>query len=222
MTALNPTIDLERCLNSLRWFLDTFCYRLNKNVQKLIIVLARFVLTHCFITCPEVSANPFHQLIGTAMGTPFAVVYANIHLFFIETDIVYSFQSCTNLYSRFLDDGITFWEGSDEDFAVFSDAFNRFDPTSRFIWSICSKAAVMLDLSIKISIDKIPSRSTLSQAVPLHTCHSAHFMFCERLQRLSRLCYKARLLTHQIMMDGLGVANYCIPNSENAITVTNG
>ena len=98
---------------------------------------------------------PFHQVIGTAMGTPFAVVYANIHMFFIETEIMYSFSQCVRLYSRFLDDGITFWEGSDEDFAVFSNAFNQVDSSIRFIWSDCSKSAAMSDLFIEISDDEI-------------------------------------------------------------------
>ena len=155
VTALYPSIDLERGLKSLSWFLETFCFRLDKDVQALVLVLARFVLTHCYITCPEISVNPFHQMIGTAMGTSFAVVYANIHLFFIETNIVNSFSESIDLYSRFLDDGITFWGGSDEDFAVFSKAFNDVDPSIKFIWTDCSKSAIVLDLSIKIQYDRI-------------------------------------------------------------------
>ena len=37
----------------------------------------------------------------------------------------------------------------------FSNAFNQVDPSIRFIWSDCSKSAVMLDLSIEISDDKM-------------------------------------------------------------------
>ena len=93
VTALYPSIDLERGLTSLRWFLNTFSSEYQDNKLKdLIMVLARFVLTHCFITCPEISKNPFHQLIGTAMGTTFAVVYANIHMIFIEWSIIYNYK----------------------------------------------------------------------------------------------------------------------------------
>ena len=106
VTALYPSIDLERGLKSLKWFLETFCFEFEPAVTELILVLARFVLTHCYISCPEVSANPFLQLIGTAMGTSFAVVYANIHLIFVETNIIYSFPDCFSIYSRFIDDGI--------------------------------------------------------------------------------------------------------------------
>ena len=151
VTALYPSIDLERGLKSLRWFLNTFCNDFHDEVKKLVLSLSRFVLTHCYISCPEVSANPFLQLVGTAMGTSFAVVYANIHLICIETEIIYSFNVCFRFYFRFIDDGITLWHGSDEDFQVFSQAFNSIDPTIRFIWSNLSKLAIFLDLSIEIS-----------------------------------------------------------------------
>ena len=120
VTALYPSIDLERGLISMKWFLETFCVDFQPEVTKLVLVLARFVLTHCYISCPEVSAHPFLQLIGTAMGTSFAVVYANIHLFFVETNIVYSFNVCYSFYYRFIDDGICLWHGSDENFEIFS------------------------------------------------------------------------------------------------------
>ena len=72
----------------MKWFLNTFCTEFLPDVVQLVLVLARFVLTHCYIACPEVSVNPFLQLIGTAMGTPFAVVYASIHLIFVETNAI--------------------------------------------------------------------------------------------------------------------------------------
>ena len=72
------------------------------------MILDCFVLTHCYITCPEISKNPFHQLIGTAMAATFSVVYVNIHIVFIEMNIVYSLWQCINLYNWFLDHGICF------------------------------------------------------------------------------------------------------------------
>ena len=83
VTALYPSIDLERGLKSLEWFLGAECNFNNELTQQLsdfILTLSRFVLTHCYISCPEISENIFHQVIGTAMGTSFAVVYAIIHM----------------------------------------------------------------------------------------------------------------------------------------------
>ena len=152
VTALYPSIDLERGLNSLRWFLQTFCVEYqDKTFKDLIMVFARFVLTNCFISCPEVSENPFLQLIGTAMGTTFAVVYANVHMIFIEWNIVYSFKQCIQLYNRFLDDGICFWIGSDDEFKAFSQALGTVDPSIRMIWTKLTLRAIYLDLSLEIS-----------------------------------------------------------------------
>ena len=153
VTALYPSIHLESGLRSLAWFLETFCPEFSPVVKELVIVLARFVLRHCYISCPEVSEHPFLQLIGTAMGTSFAVMYANIHVMFIEFEIVLSFSECVILYRRLVDDGKVLWLGSDEDFAVFSRAFSSIDPMIIFIWTALSNKAVYLDLRIEISDD---------------------------------------------------------------------
>lgn len=85
------------------------------------------------------------------MGTTFAVVYANIHMIFIEWNIVYSFKQCIRLYNRFLDDGICFWVGSDAEFLVFSEALGKVDPLIRIIWTKLTLHAIYLDLSLQIS-----------------------------------------------------------------------
>ena len=68
---------------------------------------------------------------------------------------MYSFIACYSLSDRFLDDGICLWHGSDEEFQIFSQAFNKVDPSIKFIWSKLSKLANYLDLSIEISHDSI-------------------------------------------------------------------
>ena len=51
VTALYPSIDLERGLQSLKWFMETQC-DFQEELRDFILILARFVLTHCFISCP--------------------------------------------------------------------------------------------------------------------------------------------------------------------------
>ena len=89
------------------------------------------------------------------MDTSFAVVYANIHLIFVETNIIYSFNVCFSFYFRFIDDGICLWHKSDEIIQVFSQAFNDVDPSIKFIWSLLSPRTIFLDLSIQISARSI-------------------------------------------------------------------
>ena len=151
VTSLYPSIDLERGLKSLRWFLDTFCNDFHDEVKKMVLSLSCFVQTHCFFSCPDLVLIRFFNWLAQPWGTSFAVVYANIHLICIETEIIYSFNACFRFYFRFIDYGITRWHGSDEDFQVFFQAFNSIDPTIRFIWSKLSKLDIFLDLSIEIS-----------------------------------------------------------------------
>ncbi len=145
--ALYPSIDLERGLKSLQWFMETEC-NFNDNLREFILVLARFVLTHSYIYCPEISTNIFHQVIGAAMGCSFIVVYANIHMIRIETPIFHKFKKNISLYSRLIDDGITGWHGSDEDFALFSAAFNEADPSIKVNWTTLKLEADYLDVTL--------------------------------------------------------------------------
>jgi hypothetical protein len=45
VTALYPSMDLERGLKSLKWFLETLCFEFEPAVTELILILARFILT---------------------------------------------------------------------------------------------------------------------------------------------------------------------------------
>jgi len=150
VVALYPSIDLERGLKSLKWFLETEC-DFSKELRDFILELSRFVLTHCYVACPEISTNIFHQVIGTAMGTCFSVVYAIIHMIYIETDIFRRFKRNISLYTRFIDDGFCAWHGSDEDFEIFAEEFNRADPSIKVTWSVLSYSAVFLDVATEIS-----------------------------------------------------------------------
>ena len=73
-----------------------------------------------------VSANPFSQQFGTAMGTSFPFVYANIHLIYVEANMVRGFCFCS------INDGIILWHGLHEDFQMFFKAFQTIDPMITF------------------------------------------------------------------------------------------
>ena len=66
----------------------------------------------------------------------------------IETPIVKKFRRNISLYKRFIDDGITGWHGSDEDFALFSAEFNEADPSIKVIWTALKLEADYLDVAL--------------------------------------------------------------------------
>jgi hypothetical protein len=89
------------------------------------------------------------------MGTSLAVMYANIHVNFIETNIVLIYTVGVRLYKRFIDDGLILWHGSEEDFIIFSGAFSDVDPNIRFKWTNLCFSAIFLDLFAEISDGRI-------------------------------------------------------------------
>ncbi len=75
------------------------------------------MLTNNYVECKELNVTMYQQVVGTAMGTSFSVVYAIIFVIWLETPIVETveserFRSCIQLYKRFIDDLFVVWTGS--------------------------------------------------------------------------------------------------------------
>ena len=83
-------------------------------LKDLCLKLAHFVLTNNYVECKELNDAMYQQVVGTAMGTSFSVVYAVIFMIWLETPIVEAemFRSCIQLYKRFTDDLFLIWTGS--------------------------------------------------------------------------------------------------------------
>ena len=74
---------------------------------------------------PRIGTNIFHQIIDAAMGCSFIVVYAIIHMVYIETPIVCKFQQNydISMYKQLIEDGILGWHGLEKDFSLVSGKF---------------------------------------------------------------------------------------------------
>jgi hypothetical protein len=113
VVALYPSIRLEQGMTALRWFMD--CHTdFNPTLKDLCLKLAHFVLTNNYVECKELNDAMYQQVVGTAMGTSFSVVYAVIFMIWLETPIIEAerFRSCIQLYKRFIDDLFLIWTGS--------------------------------------------------------------------------------------------------------------
>ena len=70
VNALYPSIQLERGMTALRWFMEQHT-SFNQTLKDLCLKLAHFVLTNNYVECEELGDASYRQIIGTAMGTSF-------------------------------------------------------------------------------------------------------------------------------------------------------
>ena len=105
VNALYPSIQLDKGLAALRCFMEHHT-NFNQTLKDLCLKLAYFVLTNNYVVCKDVGCAIHRQMIGTAMGTTFYVVYAIIFMIWLETPIVCDrrFSPYIRLHKRFIDD----------------------------------------------------------------------------------------------------------------------
>jgi hypothetical protein len=141
---LYPSIPIDYGLKAVKSILKQYHYC--SEDTNFIIDLLHWVLTHNYLHFDD---KTFLQKCGTAMGTPVAVVYSNIVLFYLE-------QHCLNLnpqyYRRYIDDLFIICNDKKHASAIVNN-FNQqhpniqLDPASVTI----STCGVFLDLEISIN-----------------------------------------------------------------------
>jgi len=102
VTSLYPSIPTHHGIAAVTWALDQYS-SYSGFFKELIISLLRLVMESVTVKFGD---QFFLQTDGTAMGSPVAVTYANIFMFWIERDHVSEFQHSGSLllYRRFIDD----------------------------------------------------------------------------------------------------------------------
>ena len=132
VTALYPSINIEDGLKALDWFMDKYMKHCPPDTRQFILVLARWVLENNYV---EFEGVIYHQLIGTAMGTIFSVMFANIFMLWLEMPIVEKYNTDIHLYKRFIDDIFCSWKGSREKQCLFKKEINSAHPSIKLTWS---------------------------------------------------------------------------------------
>lgn len=149
VTSLYPSIPIEYGLSAVQKMLELVTERqLMKINIPLTMALLEWVLRNNYFTFNNTT---FHQLTGTAMGTPVAPVYANIVLFWIDV------KCCENripMYMRYLDD--IFAVVNNEQYATDTiQTFNAQCPTLKLESVTTGTSGVFLDINASIRDNKL-------------------------------------------------------------------
>lgn len=89
----------------------------------------------------------YKQIDGTAMGTPVAVVFANIFMYMLEKHVIEHFKDHIFLYKRFLDDLLMILKESAPVETILS-SFNSMHPQIKMNFQVSKSEAEFLDLRI--------------------------------------------------------------------------
>ena len=148
ITSLYPNIPLELGLEYLKKSLLKYRNLTNKfddtNEINYIIELAKWVLYNNYF---EFGKSIYKQLQGTAMGTPMAVVFANLFLDIHETNVLETLQSKPIVYKRYIDDIFAVFENK-ESAILFINKFNLDIPTIKLDVYNIGNSVNFMDLEI--------------------------------------------------------------------------
>jgi hypothetical protein len=147
VNALYPSIKLNSGMTALRWFMDTHT-SLDQTLKDMCLKLAHFVLTNNYVECEDLDGAIYHQLVGTAMGTSFSVVYAIIFMIWLETPIIDRFRLWIQLYKRFIDDLFLIWTGTVAALCEFRLALATADENISLDWTGYSSQQSAMDPAV--------------------------------------------------------------------------
>ena len=178
--ALYPNIDqregAEACEEALRT-------RSNQTFSAALI--KRLILTVLQSNCMQFGTRFFHQIKGTAMGTPMAVNFANLFMSKFERSLLDAFEKKHGMrpliWLRFIDDVFFVWSGDESSLKIFIDFCNNYatetgmQSTIRFTSSYSKTSVEFLDMIVSIK-DGMICTSLFSKPVDTHTyLHASSF-----------------------------------------------
>ncbi|MCP4096080.1 MAG: hypothetical protein GY748_07540 [Planctomycetaceae bacterium] len=181
VASLYPSIPIDFGLQAVRNFLLGIHLRARRGERipvdvsppqiDLIVDLLEWVLTNNYLQFMGVI---YHQLTGTAMGTPAAVMYADIVLAYLERPVLNKVKPL--YYGRYLDDIFSLLHRKDKDNLI--QLFNQRCAAIQLDGVTHGTSGVFLDLEISISVNSIHPTTKLYQKPTNRfmyiTPHSSH------------------------------------------------
>jgi hypothetical protein len=169
--SLYPSIPIEFGVSTVRSVLSSL--NVLSTDREFLLDLLKWVLENNFL---EFNGNFYHQVQGTAMGTPVAVAYANIVLHGIEREILQN----VIFYRRFVDDVFAIFP-SIEAANQYIVSFNNVCSSIQFEECNISDSGVFLDYQFSIHQNRIISNLYQKPMnkylyLPPSSAHKSHIM----------------------------------------------
>ena len=172
VTSLYPSIKHDFGISAVEQVLVDF--GASTHTVTLISQLLKWVLTNNYLTYNN---ELYRQIDGTAMGTPVAVCYANIVLYYMERNLVDDFL----IYHRYIDDIFAVCNNK-EQAELFVERFNKLNNNILLESVTIDRRGIFLDLEIFL-LDNNNIHYTLYQKpmnkyqyIPLLSAHPRHMI----------------------------------------------
>ena len=184
--SLYPSIPTEFGIKCVKTVLIDFIHLVPEDID-FICDLLTWVLTNNYI---EFNEELYLQINGTAMGTPAAVVYAQIVLYFIERGFVGK-----NFYRRYIDDIFAIFS-SISAAETFIQQFQSLCPSIKLESITIEKTGIFLDMKLALVNNHIISdlyQKPINkyQYLPPFSNHSSkllHSIIVQEIRRIRLLC----------------------------------
>ena len=179
--------------------MDLYPNELGKFPRDFIIESSLLILNNNYF---EFNSEYYLQKKGTAMGTKFAPVYANLVLGFLEISLKRKVEDkvgteraeeIMNNYFRFLDDIFIIWDTTDGDINIFYEILKSVDGDLSFTLDQSGSTVNFLDVQVnktgtKVTTDVFYKDTDTHQYLNFRSCHPSHIKRNVPYNLARRLC----------------------------------
>ena len=221
VTALYTNIPQDELLNAIHLHVNASRSANPKPSTDLILECAKHVLTSNYI---HFENQIYHQVVGTAMGTPMAPAAANLFMGMLESKLLSESPVPVHeeFWKRFIDDIFVLWLGTETELQEFERYINSVHPTIKFTVSSSTVEIPFLDVLVRLEdgflVSDLYTKPTDSHAYLHHrSCHPKHVsknIPYSQFLRLRRLCTnisdfdsQAERMTAQFLTRGYHLAH---------------
>jgi len=207
ITALYPNIPIHDGVTAFRDFLTYEWHyhsakhhphrKTDHEVFYYLAKLARTVMDYNLVCFDD---KYYQQIHGTAMGTPFAVLFSIIYVHTLE--MLYLFDQKPAgiiLWKRYIDDILIVYKGPFQPLKMFLDKYNTMAETIQVNWKYSQTSIDFLDLTLKVDKRYNSEQRLLDvrlfrkpgnayQYIPYDTAHPPHIKKAFPIAELKRIC----------------------------------